>query len=431
MSKTRYRAVKSISKQIPTREEFMINNLKDNKSLKQYKDIEKLKDRYLWYRKSWKSFPDFAYKEKYNSNKLREIKYPPLCVDLELASVCDLACPFCFRNFIATPDKIMSKDLAFNIIDQCKKLNVPSMKFNWRGEPLMHPEFPEIVKYAKDNGIIETIINTNATHLNEKIANEIIDSGLDIMIYSFDGGTKKTYERMRPGRFKKNKFDDVYENIKKFSEIKKIRGSSFPRTQIQMIVTKETINEIGSFFDLFDKYVDDVTLKNFTDRGGDLEKLNKKEQEKVLKFCSEKKIPFKNYLRDSNNELHVSTNRLPCEQPLQRLMITYDGIVSMCCYDWGSYHPVGYLDDQGYKNSINEYKKVKAKSEKKTKGFEMMRLEIPERYNLPEEKVSTLEEIWYGYELEKVRLLHSSSQLDKIEICKSCPFKETYEWIKI
>ena len=27
------------------------------------------------------------------------------------------------------------------------------------------------------------------------------------MIYSFDGGTKDTYEKMRPGRFGKNNFD--------------------------------------------------------------------------------------------------------------------------------------------------------------------------------------------------------------------------------
>ena len=30
------------------------------------------------------------------------------------------------------------------------------------------------------------------------------------MIYSFDGGTKNTYEKMRPGRFEKNNFDDIY-----------------------------------------------------------------------------------------------------------------------------------------------------------------------------------------------------------------------------
>ena len=45
----------------------------------------------------------------------------------------------------------------------------------------------------------------------------IIKSGLDFMIYSFDGGTKQTYEKMRPGRFKKNNFEAVYNNIKNFT----------------------------------------------------------------------------------------------------------------------------------------------------------------------------------------------------------------------
>lgn len=409
----------------------MIDNIENNKSLHHYKSQKDLKNRYLWYRESWKNFPDIAYKKKYDSKRLKEINYPPLCVDIELASVCDLACPFCFRNFIATPDKIMKKELAFKIIDQCSELGVPSMKFNWRGEPLMHPELPEIVKYAKSKGIIETIINTNATNLNKKVANEIIDSGLDLLIYSFDGGSKKTYEKMRPGRFKENSFEKVYENIKNFNIIKKNKKAKFPRTQIQMIITKDTVNEVGSFFDLFKSCVDDVSLKNFTDRGSDLDKLDQKEKEKVKKFCKSHKITFQNYLRDNNNDIHISTNRLPCEQPLQRLMVTYDGIVSMCCYDWGSYHPVGYLDKQGFQNSFNEYKKIKDKSEKKIKGFEMMKLKIPKRYNLPDEKVLTLEEIWYGKELENVRSLHAASKLDEIKVCNLCPFKETYEWIKI
>ena len=39
-------------------------------------------------------------------------------------------------------------------------------------------------------GILETMINTNATKLNEEMSEKLIKSGLDIMIYSFDGGTK-------------------------------------------------------------------------------------------------------------------------------------------------------------------------------------------------------------------------------------------------
>ena len=38
-------------------------------------------------------------------------------------------------------------------------------------------------------GILETIINTNATNLTEKIP-KLIEAGLDLIIYSFDGGSK-------------------------------------------------------------------------------------------------------------------------------------------------------------------------------------------------------------------------------------------------
>ena len=101
-------------------------------------------------------------------------------------------------------------------------MKIPSIKFNWRGEPLLHPKLPEFIKYAKMKGILETIINTNATHLNEKKSEELIEAGLDLIIYSFDGGSKKTYEKNRPGRFKKNNFEDVYKNIKNFHKVKKI-----------------------------------------------------------------------------------------------------------------------------------------------------------------------------------------------------------------
>ena len=95
------------------------------------------------------------------------------------------------------------------------------MKFNWRGEPLLNPKLPEIIDYANKKGILETMINTNATKFDEKNVRKIIKSGLDIMIYSFDGGTKATYEKMRPEDSGKNNFDDIYKNISNFSKIKK------------------------------------------------------------------------------------------------------------------------------------------------------------------------------------------------------------------
>ena len=127
-----------------------------------------------------------------------------------------MACPFCFREFTVTPDKIIDEKLCYDLIDQASAMRVPSMKFNWRGEPLLNSKLADYIKYAKKKGILETIINTNATNLNRKNSEKLIDAGLDMLIYSFDGGSKKTYEKMRPGRFKKNNFEDVYNNIKNF-----------------------------------------------------------------------------------------------------------------------------------------------------------------------------------------------------------------------
>ena len=106
----------------------------------------------------------------------------------------------------------------------------------------------------------QKLINTNATNLNSKTAKSLINSGLDFMIYSFDGGTKQTYEKMRPGRFKKNSFETVYNNIKNFYGVRKEMKAKFPVTKIQMVLTAETRNELKNFYDLFNNYVDDVKL---------------------------------------------------------------------------------------------------------------------------------------------------------------------------
>ena len=47
----------------------------------------------------------------------------------------------------------------------------------------MNTQLPKIIDYAKKMSL-ETIINTNATYLKGNYAEEIISSGLDLLIYS-------------------------------------------------------------------------------------------------------------------------------------------------------------------------------------------------------------------------------------------------------
>lgn len=420
---------------------YSIDNMYDNKAYKyaikgkesQSEEIlQKFKEEYSNYRVSWTKQPQECIDKKVDNNKLFELGYKPLCLDIETASICDLACPFCYREYIATPDKTMDRCLAEKLITEAGELKVPSIKFNWRGEPLLNPKLPELIDCAKKAGVLETIINTNATTLNEKKAKQIIESGLDIMIYSFDGGSKETYEKNRPGRFKKNTFDKVYNNIKTFSETRKKMGRKFPRTRIQMILTKETFQEQDSFYDLFSDYVDEVIVNPYSERGGSLSELN---EEQLNTYNEAKKrsgisgeVPF---MRGSDGEMWIAPSRLGCEQPYQRLMITYDGRVGMCCHDWGSKHPVGFVDNSSFAQPDAPYEDIILRVKNNDKGFELLKdVKMPKTYNYPKTKVSTIKELWVGEEINKVRELHQNGEVDDVEICKGCTFKDTYHWIK-
>ncbi len=381
--------------------------------------------KYKNYRKNW-----------LNINKLVDENYNfknPLCLDIETASICDLACPHCFREYIVTPDKIMKEDLYLKIMREVKKLEIPSIKLNWRGEPLLNPLIDKFISIAKQNGVLDVSINTNATTLDEKKSKKILNSGLDQIIFSFDGGTKRTYEKMRPGRFKDNKFDKIYENIKNFCLMKKKENKKFPITKIQMVMTKDSRNEVKNFHDLFSDLIDDVVITQYQERGGKMDDLLPEQKEKLDNYGKDnenKKI--NQYIAKVNGDILISEKRKPCDQIYQRLMVTYNGNVGMCCHDWGAKHCLGYLDADGIKDNEKDLRHVYDNTQKNKKGFELLKnIKMPEKYNEPEKKVSTLNDIWLGKELKKVRDKHNSSEINKIEICKNCSYKESYHWKKI
>jgi MoaA/NifB/PqqE/SkfB family radical SAM enzyme len=423
------------------RTNYMLQNMQFNKSYlyaaQQASAGEELlhsfKERFQRYRNSWRNNPRYAIENSLHHDSFRQSGLLPLCVDIETAATCDLACQCCYRQWIATPDKLMHKKLYHAIIDQCAEMGVPSIKLNWRGEPLLHPLLAEFIDYAKKAGILETIINTNAVTLDEAKSRALIKSGLDLMIYSFDGGTKETYEKMRPGRFKKNSFEHVYENIRRFARIRREMGASFPRTKIQMILTDETFVEQDSFFALFEDCVDDVSVKAYTERGGKLSDLPKETGVALKGFLQEHDIPDSTaYWRDMEGTLYLAAGRLPCEQPYQRMMVTHDGRVSMCCYDWGMEYPIGYVDEEAFAEGDRQYEIVLEKARSGARGFELLaNVKMPRRYLEPPKQVQTLSEIWHGDIVNELRRMHLAGLLEEVPVCTRCPFKETYRWVKV
>jgi MoaA/NifB/PqqE/SkfB family radical SAM enzyme len=83
----------------------------------------------------------------------------------------------------------MSYELFTRTIDELAGLE--ELHLQGLGEPLMHPRFFDMVRYAADKGIHVTT-NSNLTLLNERRAAACVASGLDALHVSIDGATAET-----------------------------------------------------------------------------------------------------------------------------------------------------------------------------------------------------------------------------------------------
>lgn len=62
--------------------------------------LKRFQARFTAYRRNWHDIPARALREKLHGSILKQEGIVPLSVDLELSAICDLACPFCYRQHI-------------------------------------------------------------------------------------------------------------------------------------------------------------------------------------------------------------------------------------------------------------------------------------------------------------------------------------------
>lgn len=149
---------------------------------------------------------------------------------IEPTSVCNLHCDYCLNKALDKPQLgHMSLELYQKIIDEISAF-ASDIYLQHRGESVIHPKLSEMIRYAKAKGL-NTKLHNNATLLNEKRSEAIIDAGLDFVSFSFDGYTKETYEENRKG----GNFEKTLSNIKEFLRLKQKKNSKTPFTQLQVM----------------------------------------------------------------------------------------------------------------------------------------------------------------------------------------------------
>ena len=245
---------------------------------------------YQEYRKKWEDYP-----------KKQIEPDAPLHLDIETTNLCNLKCSMCMRTSLSKKGLLrigsMEFDFYKHLIDQAAQMNVYSVKFNYLGEPLIHPDVVKQVAYAKEKGIKEVMFNTNAVMLKPDMSKKLLDAGIDSIFFSVDSPYPEKYNDIRKGA----NFHKVKKNIENFMKIKEEGGYDHVQTRVSLVLMDQTDQELDDYKSMFLDMVGIIGYGEYTDRD---------------KNYGDK--PVENF---------------SCAQPFQRMFITWDGFVFPCCFD--------------------------------------------------------------------------------------------------
>ena len=231
------------------------------------------------YRKNWEVYPTTQYVSEY-----------PLSLEFQISDVCNMKCPFCYRGqegYVPDADKFMDFELFKKAVDEVAH-KVPSIRFNSSGESVLHPQFLEMIKYAKDRGAVEVSFITNSKAITPELFEKMLLAGVDWITVSVDG----LYEDYDKNRYPL-KFEETYQRLKEMKQIKERYCTLKPAVNVQGIWTLIE-PYIDEYIEVMSKVSDYVNYNAFID----ISKIEKETDK-------------------SNNEPNFT-----CAEPFQRMYIS-------------------------------------------------------------------------------------------------------------
>jgi len=212
--------------------------------------------------------------------------------------------------------KHMSWELWCKILKESQENNLSSILLDHEAESLMNPRIFEMIENARDAGIVDIWLHTNANLLTPEMSEKLIDCGLTKINFSIDAFSKDTYEVLRVG----GNYEKVLSNIDDFLELKLKKNAKFLRVRLSFVVQKENEHEQKGFLDYWKakEGVNVVALQKCIDfspfekpdEDWELseEELEKKYESSPSFHCSQ---PWE------NNVIDVDGNYMPCGQPVR------------------------------------------------------------------------------------------------------------------
>jgi MoaA/NifB/PqqE/SkfB family radical SAM enzyme len=157
---------------------------------------------------------------------------------VELTNACNFKCTWCPDAVMTRKRGFMKKEQAFRIFDEVVSKRewmgpVYPVKLHEMGEPMLHPDLPEIVAYAETRGVaIE--LNTNCAFISEEKVDALYAAGLTNLILSYQTPDPVSFKTRKAPRLQ---FDEYQEKVRLAVE-RKVVTKARTNVQIDIMNTK-------------------------------------------------------------------------------------------------------------------------------------------------------------------------------------------------
>lgn len=266
--------------------------------------------------------------KEHNRQNLRDVipLKKPYTLIIEPTNMCNFRCIQCFQsigdeNYFNQNRMTMSMEYFMRIIEQMKGWEGPKLKvlkLSLYGEPLLNPNFLEMLRISKTADIAERIETTsNASLLTEGISEKLVEYGLDYMRVSIYSPLQDKHARVTSSRID---IKLIHDNLAALRRIKQTQGSDKPFVGVKMLDTYSEENE--KFFEIYRDVADELYL------------------DKPHNWIAYKGKDFIDDLYGADtgqakSDLNrTSSGRIACTLPFFIMAVRSNGDVSPCCIDW-------------------------------------------------------------------------------------------------
>lgn len=199
----------------------------------------------------------------------------PYHLELDWVDRCNARCFFCNSESIHNGESV-PWDRAAQIIEEAHAEGLRSLRLSGGGEPLLHPNLPDLLDLLADRGLVLDNLNTNGTLLTDRVIEKLMGVRVNEVRLSLNFADADSYAKGMglPAKF----FDRVCEMAANLHAARRAAGN-LSEFQVQFFVYKPSMHQIGQMYELGRRLgADKIVFRELWDIAPEL-------------YCTQKDVP--------------------------------------------------------------------------------------------------------------------------------------------